>query len=75
MLEGDEPIEVGQTYLFFGSFQRDGSIVVAPFGRMKVRPDGSLVAEPGWEHLGALAELSSRNLGDAERQISVTAGE
>jgi len=75
MLEGDEPIEVGQTYLFFGSFQDDGSIVAAPFGRMKVGPDGSLAAEPGWEHLGALTDLSRRNLGDAERQISVTAGE
>jgi hypothetical protein len=75
MLEGDEPIEVGQTYLLFGSFQDDGSLVVAPFGRMKVGPHGSLAAEPGWEHLGALADLSRRNLGDAERQISVTAGE
>jgi hypothetical protein len=75
MLEGDEPIEAGQTYLFFGTFQEDGTIVAAPFGRMKVQPDGSLVAEAGWGHLGALAELSRRNLGDAERQISVTAGD
>lgn len=75
MLEGDEPIEVGQTYLFFGSFQEDGSMVAPPFGRMKVRADGRLVAEPGWGHLGALTELSRRNLGDAERLISVTAGD
>jgi len=75
MLNGDQPIEVGETYLFFGSFQEDGSIVAPPFGRMHVRPNGGLVAEAGWEDLGALAELSRRNLGDAERQISVTAGE
>ncbi len=74
-LEGDALLQVGQKYLFFGSFQENGSIVVAPFGRMKVQPNGSLVAEPGWGHLGALAELSRGNLGDAERQIRVTSGE
>ena len=73
MLRGDEPLQVGGKYLFFGSFQKDGSIVAPPFGRMNVRPDGSLAAEAGWEHLRALAQLSRGNLGDAERQISVTA--
>ena len=75
MLKGDEPFQVGQKYLFFGSFQQDGTITVPPFGRMKVRPNGSLVAEAGWERLGALEELSRGNLGDAERQISATAGD
>jgi hypothetical protein len=73
MLKGDAPIEVGATYLFFGTFQADGSIVAPPFGRMKVGPEGSLDAEAGWGHLGALAELSRGNLGDAERQISAAA--
>lgn len=74
ILEGDAPIEVGATYLFFGTFQADGSIVAPPFSRMKVRPDGTLVAEAGWGHLSALAGLSRGNLGDAERQISAAAG-
>jgi len=75
MLHRDQPLQLGEKYLFFGSFQEDGSIVAPPFGRMKVGPDGRLVAEASWEHLGALAELSRGNLGDAERKISATAGD
>ena len=75
MLHRDEPLQFGEKYLFFGSFQEDGSIVAPPFGRMKVAPDGRLVAEASWEHLGALAELSRSDLGDAERKISAAAGE
>lgn len=74
-LERDEPIHVGQTYLFFGSFQDNGTVVAPPFGRMKVRPDGSLVAEAGWDQAGAPAELSRRQLEDAEREISAAAHE
>jgi len=74
-LERDEPVEVGQRYLFFASLQDDGSVVAPPFGRMKVRPDGSLVAEAGWEHLGAMTALSRRNLEDAEREISAASRE
>jgi hypothetical protein len=75
MLEGDEPIEVGLTYLFFASFQEDGSMVVPPFGRMKVRADSTLAAEQAWAHLGALQQLSDLHLGDAERRISAVADE
>ncbi len=75
MLERDEPVHVGQTYLFFGSFQDDGSVVAPPFGRMKVRPDGSLATEAGWEHIGVPADLSRRTLGDAEREISAASRE
>jgi hypothetical protein len=74
-LEGDERIHVGQKYLFFASFQEDGSVVASPFGRMKVRQDGSLVAESGWEHLGAMTDLSRRKLEDAEREISTASRE
>ena len=72
MLERDEPVQVGQTYLFFASLQDDGSVVAPPFGRMNVRPDGSLAAAAGWEHLGAMTALSRKNLEDAEREISAT---
>jgi hypothetical protein len=75
MLSRDEPVEVGLTYLFFGSFQKDGSIVAPPFGRMKVHADGSLAAEDAWAHLGALAQLSRMHLGDAEREISAASRE
>ena len=75
MLERDPPLEVGQRYVIFGTFQDDGSIVSSPFGRLKVRPDGSLAAEPGWENVGALAQLSRTKLADAEQQIRVTAGD
>ena len=71
-LEHDEPVQVGQTYLFFASLQDDGSVVAPPFGRMNVRPDGSLAAAAGWEHLGAMTALSRKNLEDAEREISAT---
>jgi hypothetical protein len=74
-LEGDEPIQVGQTYLLFASFQENGSIVASPFGRLKVQANGGLAAEQDWAHLGALQQLSRMRLGDAERQIGVAAGE
>jgi hypothetical protein len=75
MLKGDQPIQVGQKYLFFGSYQGDETIEAPPFGRMRVEADGSLAAEAGWEHMGALEQLSRLHLGDAEREISVVASE
>ena len=75
MLKGDQPIEVGQKYLFFGSYQGDETIETPPFGRMRVGADGSLAAEAGWEYLGALAQLSRLQLGDAEREISAASRE
>ena len=75
MLEGDHPIQVGATYLFFGSVQEDGSIEAPPFGRMEVQADGSLAAEASWAHLGALAQLSRMRVGDAEREVSAAADE
>jgi hypothetical protein len=75
MLKGDQPIQAGQKYLFFGSFQGDQTIETPPFGRMRVGENGSLAAEAGWEDLGALAQLSRLQLGDAEREISAAARE
>jgi hypothetical protein len=75
MLNGDDPLRVGEKYLLFASFQKDGSMTAPPFGRMKVRADGSLVAEEGWGHLGALKELSLKDLAGAEQRIAVAAGD
>jgi len=75
MLEGDQAVQVGATYLFFGSVREDGIIEAPPFGRMQVRADGSLAAEARWADVGALKQLSSMSVGDAEREISAAAVE
>lgn len=73
-LENDEPMRVGESYLFFASLQEDGSMGAPPFGRMQVGADGRLSASADWSHLGALQQLDRMHVDDAEREIRAVAG-
>ena len=59
MLEGDDLIEAGKTYVFFASQKDNGTWTAAPYGRLEVRGDGSLRAAAMWRSLPASAALEA----------------
>jgi hypothetical protein len=59
MLEGDELVEAGKTYLFFASQKDNGTWTAAPYGRLEVKGDGSLAAAAMWRSLPASAALEA----------------
>ena len=71
ILEGDEMLEVGRTYLFFASMNADGVVSSAPFARFVVSHDGSLAPLKSWAELPATQRLAS--LGVEEAAIEVRA--
>jgi hypothetical protein len=75
LLEKDELLAVGQTYLFFARIREDGVAEAAPFSRLKVSPDGNMSAGSGWGQLKALEQLSRMDLQTAEREIGAAAHE
>jgi hypothetical protein len=70
LLEGDEPIVIGETYLFwFGSTSGD-RFVTSPFRRLEVSDSGRFDAMAGWRNLGALRALSGLRAADLDRAIA-----
>lgn len=59
ILEGDELIEAGKTYVFFASQKDNGTWTAAPYGRLEVKGDGSLAAVEMWRSLPASAALEA----------------
>jgi hypothetical protein len=68
MLEDDEPLEVGQTYLIFGSLGEDGVLTTAPYGRFVVE-NGSISPLDGWAQLPVAEQLAGRSVEDAAAQV------
>jgi hypothetical protein len=68
-LEGDEPLEVGRTYLIFASARADGVLTTAPFARFAVGEDGSLASLSEWADLPAARELSGASIDEAASEV------
>jgi hypothetical protein len=58
ILDGDEPLKVGATYLFFATRKPNGSLTAPPFGRLVVGASGRLDPVGPWSSLGAIQELT-----------------
>ena len=69
VLEGDEPIQVGGTYLFFASARADGILTTAPFGRFVVGADGSLELPGAFSASGVAKQLSGLSLEEAAAEV------
>ena len=69
VLEGDEPIQVGRTYLFFASARADGILTTAPFGRFVVGADGSLESPGAFSASGVARQLSGLSLEEAAAEV------
>jgi hypothetical protein len=67
-LEGDEPIDVGKTYLIFGSVRADGVLTTTPFGRFVVE-NGRASPPEGWEHLPAAKQIAGRTIDDVALEV------
>jgi hypothetical protein len=75
VLEGDEPMVVGQTYMFFATQKENGSWATTPFGRFAVREDGALEVAEEWRALPASQALAGQQLAVAEGRVRSAAGE
>jgi hypothetical protein len=75
ILEGDEPLEPGRSYLFFVSPNEFGNFVTSPIARMTVEDDGSFAALAEFADLGAMRQLASLARVQAEQAIAEAAAE
>lgn len=69
ILEGDQMLEAGSTYLFFANVQPDGAVTSAPFARFVVSNDGSLAPLESWADLPAAQRLASLSVEDAVVEV------
>jgi len=69
ILEGDEMLEAGRTYLFFASVKDDGVVTSAPFARFVVSDDGSLAPLKSWADLPAAQRLASLSVDEASIEV------
>jgi hypothetical protein len=69
ILEGDQMLEAGSTYLFFASVQPYGVVTSAPFARFVVSNDGSLAPLKTWAHLPAAQRLASLSVEEAAVEV------
>lgn len=74
VLDGDEPLRVGTSYLFWlaRSTAQNDHYSTVPFARMMKTLDGSFVASKHWAEMSALKELSG--LGQSQLQAAVRRG-
>jgi|FLYL01.1.fsa_nt_gi hypothetical protein len=72
-LEGDEPLAVGERYLFFARERDNGNLSVAPFARLLVTGHG-LEPLASWSNLGAMQALSGRSIAEAASLIQAAGG-
>jgi hypothetical protein len=68
-LEGDRPISVGATYLFFATLREDGVYTTSPFARFDIGAEGRVSAPRPWVHLGAAAALDGAMAADALEMV------
>jgi hypothetical protein len=71
---GDEPMAVGERYLFFAATNSSGNLVTAPFGRIAVGQDGTLNPSATWMELGAVRQLAGLRVEDAGHEVAVAIG-
>lgn len=57
VLEGDEPLEIGQTYLFFSIEKNNGTLNTPPFGRFIMESDGTVLSLSEWKELSLSRQL------------------
>jgi len=69
VLERDERIRPGQTYIFFATQKENGTLTAPPFGRFVVGGDGKVDAPDAWRELPASQELSGLDVTVAEAEI------
>jgi hypothetical protein len=73
VLEGDEPMVVGETYLFWFGPTSASRYVTSPFRRLELSSSGRFEPLAGWGHLGALRQLSGLRTADLNRAIAEAA--
>jgi hypothetical protein len=69
VLESDERIRPGQTYIFFATQKENGTLTAPPFGRFVVGRDGKVDAPDAWQELPASQELSGLDVAAAAAKI------
>jgi hypothetical protein len=69
ILEGDEPLQSGATYMFFADYKPDGNLTSPPFGRLEVGAGGDLQPLAEWTRLGALRQLSELSVDGAAAAV------
>ena len=70
VLGGDEPLAVGERYLFFATTKSNGNLTAPPFGRFTVSGDGTLLPSATWARLGAVQQLAGLRVEEARREIA-----
>jgi hypothetical protein len=71
-LEGDSPLEVGKSYLFFASAREDGTLTSAPFARFEIEDNGELKGLEGWTDSGVARALAEATVSEAEARLAVS---
>jgi hypothetical protein len=69
VLERDERIRPGQTYIFFATQKENGTLTAPPFGRFVIGQDGKVDAPDAWQELPASQELSGMDMAEAAAVI------
>ena len=69
VLGGDEPIQTGQTYLFFASSRADRVLTSSPFGRFAVQDDGSLAAPSHFSEVPVARQLAGLSVDEAASEV------
>ncbi len=74
VLEQDELIRPGWTYIFFATWKENGTLTAPPFGRFAIGQDGKVDAPGVWQRLPAAQELAGLQMAAAVAEIEA-AGE
>ncbi|MEX0684253.1 MAG: hypothetical protein WD472_12460 [Dehalococcoidia bacterium] len=69
VLEGDQPLEPGVSYLIFATLKPNGAYASAPYARMRIAHNDVSAGET-WRHLPAVAQLEGQRLDQAIAEIS-----
>lgn len=74
VLDADEPLQPGTTYLFFSIEKDNGTLNTPPFGRFVVQPDGTVQPLDDWKDLSLSQQLQALSA-DKLHDLIVTAVE
>ncbi|MEX0785443.1 MAG: hypothetical protein WD939_02290 [Dehalococcoidia bacterium] len=71
VLEADEPLEAGSSYLFFTTASRiePSALVTSPFARLYVSSDGRLEPLSAWRHLPGLQAVAGLGVEQARAAV------
>jgi hypothetical protein len=69
VLEGDEPLAVGKTYLFFSTTKESGALTSPPFGRFEMGNDGRAQALKSWGGSGVARALEGLTVSEASARV------